>query len=307
LIFGGLLAITGKDFGPMLKAEDRARLSGSTLRKGALPLMDVANELGEARSSRPMLLSFLLPIGSLVGVTLYGFWWTGRGNVGIMQILAQADAALALLLGSFSMMLAGIAISFVSRIMTLGESIKTVLDGMKLMLMACVVLVLAWSLAAVTSEMELASFVTNTLGDAIPFSLVPLSLFLLSMLISFSTGTSWGTMTILTPVAIPLVYQMTGDSTVAITAAGIVFSGAIFGDHCSPISDTTVLASVFAGSDHIDHVSTQLPYGMVCAGLAALMYVAYGLFAVSPHILVMAGSALLLALFLLIPKERGHK
>jgi Na+/H+ antiporter NhaC len=306
VIFGGLLVLSGKDFGPMLKAEDRCRSSGITFREGALPLMDVASELGEARSSRPMLISFILPILSLTGVTLYGLWWTGRGHFGLMQILSHSDAALALLLGSVAMLLTGLTIAVVYRIMSVRESMDTVLDGMKLMLPACAVLVLAWSLAATTSEMKLAVFVTGFLGGTIPFALVPLCLFLLSMLISFSTGTSWGTMTILTPVAVPLVYGMTGDSSLAVTMAGIVFSGAIFGDHCSPISDTTVLASVFAGADHIDHFITQLPYGLVCAGLAALMYCVYGLFAVSPWILVLVGGALLIGFFVAIPQKKGR-
>jgi Na+/H+ antiporter NhaC len=306
LIFGGLLALTGKDFGPMLKAENRTRSFGTTFQKGAAPLMDVSNELGEAKNTRPMLISFLLPIVGLVGVTLYGFWWTGQGNgnASLMQILANADSALALMLGSFCMMLVGITVSVVYRIMTINETIKTVVDGMKLMLMACSVLVLAWSLSAVTSEMKLADFVIIAAGDSIPFSFIPLGLFLLSMMISFATGTSWGTMTILTPIAIPLAYEMSGDSTTAITMAGIVFSGAIFGDHCSPISDTTVLASVFAGADHIDHFTTQLPYGLFCAGLAALMYLALGLFSVKPYTLVITGTLLLVLFFLLVPRPR---
>ena len=297
VVFVGILAITGKDFGPMLKAEHRTKTTGATYREGASPMMDVATDLGVAKETKPMLMTFFLPIVALVGVTLFGFWWTGRGpDKGIMDILGDCDPAKALLWGSFYMTLTGFAIALGYKIMTIAETMNTIIDGMKLMLMACSILVLAWSLGTVTKDMKLADYIITVIGEAIPFTIVPLVIFLFGMFISFSTGTSWGTMTILTPIAIPLAYKMSGDSMTAVMMAGVVFSGAIFGDHCSPISDTTVLASIFAGADHIDHVTTQIPYALVCAAVAAVMYILYGFMGVSPFILIVIGLVALVAL-----------
>jgi Na+/H+ antiporter NhaC len=127
------------------------------------------------------------------------------------------------------------------------------------------------------------------------------------MIISFSTGTAWGTMTILTPVAIPLAYQFTGDPVISVCMAGIVFSGAIFGDHCSPISDTTVLASIFAGADHMDHVNTQVPYAVTVAAVAGIMYLLFGFLNIGPSLTIPLGLVLLSGLIWLLPKLAERK
>lgn len=292
----GILAISGKDFGPMLKAEHRAVTEGKVVRDGASPMMDVGYELGEPKDVKPMILTFFLPIIVLVGVTLFGFWWTGRPGDSIMEILGNSDPAKALLWGAFAMTLVGIFMALGQKIMNLKETMDTFLDGFKLMLLACSILVLAWSLGTVTGDMNLADYIITLIGDSISFAMLPIIIFLFGMFISFSTGTSWGTMAILTPIAIPLAYKVTGDANLAVVMAGVVFSGAIFGDHCSPISDTTVLASIFAGADHIDHVTTQLPYALTAAGVAGVMYIIFGITHMNPAILIVVGLAILVAL-----------
>src|SRR6056297_1938382 len=165
--------------------------------------------------------------------------------------------------------------------------------GFKLMLQACAILLSAWTLGTVTGDMQLAKYLTNVIGSTIPFGFIPLIIFMLGCIIAFSTGTSWGTMTILTPIAIPLVYNMTGDPIAAVMMSGVVFSGSIFGDHCSPISDTTVLACIFSGADHMDHVSTQIPYALTVASVAGLMFLLYGVFKLTPLVLIPFGIILL--------------
>jgi Na+/H+ antiporter NhaC len=155
--------------------------------------------------------------------------------------------------------------------------------------------------------MKLADYIITLIGDSMPFGLLPLIIFAFGMLISFATGTSWGTMTILTPIAIPLAYKITGDVTTASVMAGVVFSGAIFGDHCSPISDTTVLASIFSGADHIDHVSTQIPYAVTAAGVALVMYLLYGITGVGPVILIPLGILLLFGLMYVLSNHYSNK
>jgi len=302
VIFVGMLVITGKDYGPMLKAEHRAMSEGKIVRDGAKPMMDVNYELGEPNKTKPMLMTFFLPLIVLVGITLFGFWFTGRGAGGLTDILGASDPAKALLWGAFGMTITGIVMAISTKIMNLEEAMDTFLDGLKLMLLACVILVLAWSLGGITGEMDLAGFIVETIPASMPFVFVPITIFLLGMLISFATGTSWGTMTILTPIAIPLAYSLTNDATLSVAMAGVVFSGAIFGDHCSPISDTTVLASIFSGADHIDHVSTQIPYALTSAFVALVMYMLYGLFQTSPLILIPAGIALMYVLMITLSK-----
>lgn len=296
VIMVGIIVITKKDFGPMLKAEQRASRTGKVIRDDAIPLMDVTRELGEENETRPMLKTVLLPIATLILVTLLGFWLTGSEGQGIIGILENANPAKALLWGAFAMMLTGVVIAKIYKLMKIGKIMETILDGMKLMLLACAILILAWSLGAITSDMNLSDYLIRIIGSSVSFNYLPLIIFILGAIIAFATGTSWGTMTILTPIAIPLTYRITGEISTSVSLSGIVFSGAIFGDHCSPISDTTVLSSIFSGADHIDHVNTQLPYALSVAFIAGILYLLWGFFRIKPIILIVGGIICLLGL-----------
>lgn len=303
----GIIAISGKDFGPMLKAENRALTEGKKVRDGSSPMLDVGHELGEPKDIKPMLKTFFYPIITLIIVSLFGFWWTGRPGDNIMEILGNSDPAKALLWGAFAMSIVGITIALSQKIMNLEETMNTFLDGFKLMLLACGILVLAWSMGTVTKDMKLAEYIVTLFGDSISYSFLPIITFIVGMFVAFATGTSWGTMTILTPIVIPLAFQVTGDAHLSLILAGVVFSGAIFGDHCSPISDTTVLASIFAGADHMDHVSTQMPYALTTAGVAGVMYLLFGFWKISPGILVPLGIIILIALTYLLSGYYNNK
>ena len=194
------------------------------------------------------------------------------------------------------MMLCGVVIAIVYRLMTLKEIMETIIDGMKLMLLACAILVLAWGLGRITTDMKLAEYLISIMGKSISFKYFPVVIFIIGAVISFSTGTSWGTMTILTPIALPITYKMTNDVSTAVMMAGVVFSGAIFGDHCSPISDTTILSSIFSGSDHLDHVNTQLPYALVVAFVTSLLFIAWGFWNINPLTLIIIGVVLLIGM-----------
>ncbi len=298
----GVVAYTGWDFGSMLKAEKRAEKTGETARKGSTPMMDVNNELGDPGDSNAGLSTFFLPILALVAVAAFGFWYAGSEGSTLMEVLEKTDPAKALLWAAFAMTATGMLLAGVKHKMPLKDIMETVIDGMKLMLLACAILVLAWSLGIITKEMHLADFLIEIVSGNLPFEVIPVILFVLSMVIAFSTGTSWGAMTILTPVAIPLVYKMTGDPYTSVTMAGIVFSGAIFGDHCSPISDTTVLSSIFSGADHMDHVTTQIPYAILGALVAAMLYLVVGFTSVNPAILIVIGIALMILLLYILHK-----
>ncbi len=157
--------------------------------------------------------------------------------------------------------------------------------------MAFVVLTLAWSLGQVCTDLETAVFLKSAIGPNVPPSLLPVVVFLVAAAVSFATGTSWGTMAILTPLAVPLVLVSTTDDPgiLAATVAAIL-GGAVFGDHCSPISDTTILSSMASGCDHVDHVRTQLPYALFAASVAVLVgYLADAVTGVPAWILLVVG------------------
>lgn len=296
LIFVGLMMYTGKDYGPMLKAEVRCLETGQFTRPGANPMLDVGNELGEPKQTNPMIRSFVLPIALAFITIIVGIFWTGRefASSGIMSILENCDAQAALLWGAFVMGATGIAIALITRIMTFEETMTTIVDGFKLMSLTGAILVMAWSLSSVTKEMGLAQYVVQAVGGNIPTGILPLCVFLISILIAFATGTSWGTMAIMTPLAIPLAYSITGgDLDFTVGMCGAVLSGAIFGDHSSPVSDTTVMASIFSGADHIDHVGTQLPYAATVGAVIGVLYLIFGFTEISPFILLPIGVVML--------------
>src|SRR5690625_2333655 len=201
-----------------------------------------------------------------------------------MDALANTDVAVALTWGAFAMTLVGIIIALIQ-----GAGLKmcedTLLGGIRTMLPALVIIVLAWSIGTVTSELGTAEFVVGATESWMTPALVPFLVFVIGMFISFATGASWGTMSILTPIAIPLAFSIGGADLVHIVI-GAIFAGSIFGDHVSPISDTTVMASIFAESDHIAHVNTQIPYALVPASIAGVLYLSYSIVGSSVILLV---------------------
>ena len=217
LIFVGIMMYTGRDYGPMLKAEVRALTKGEFNGPEAKPMLDVGSELGEAKRTKPMIRSFVLPIAAAFVVIISGILYTGitnpdRTGADLMAILDACDAQLALYWGAFAMALMGIIIALTSKIMSFEETMTTIVDGFKLMSMTGAILVLAWSLGAITKSMGLGDFVATYVGGNIPTGLLPLLVLVCSCLVAFATGTSWGTMAIMTPLAIQLGYAITGDA-----------------------------------------------------------------------------------------------
>jgi len=267
------MLILGKDFGPMADAELRARKTGKLVADGATPLSSIGADLGEVvDAEKASIWNFVLPLITLIGVGIWAIWYTGGGGTGksIMDALADTEVDIALTWAAFAMTVVGLILALIHG-MSLEECEKTVLGGFKTMLPAVLIMVLAWSVGTVCGSLGTADFVVNATKGWMSASLLPFLLFVICMFISFATGTSWGTMAIITPIGIPLAYSIGGIPLVAI-AIGSIFSGAIFGDHCSPISDTTVMSSIFAESDHIAHVTTQIPYALVVAGISAVLY-----------------------------------
>ncbi|MEC5423049.1 Na+/H+ antiporter NhaC family protein [Virgibacillus sp. C22-A2] len=283
------MIILGKDFGPMAHAEKRALDTGKLIADGSTPLSSVEQDLGEPhRKEGGSVWNFILPLVTLISVSIWGLWYSGGGATGksMMDALADTDVSVALTWGAFAMTAVGIILGLIQG-MGLKKCEDTLLGGIRTMLPALVIIVLAWSIGTVTSELGTAEFVVGATEGWMTAALLPFLIFVVGMFIAFATGTSWGTMSILTPLAIPLAYTIGGTDLLPIII-GAIFAGAIFGDHVSPISDTTVMASIFAGSDHIAHVRTQIPYALVPAGISGLLYLSYTLIG-SSIVLLIAG------------------
>ena len=265
--------IFGKDFGPMADAELRSLKTGKLIADGAVPLSSVEMDLGEPiNQEKANVLFFVLPLITLIGVGVWALWYTGGGPEGknLMDALADTEVDVALSWAAFAMALVGVILAMIQRF-SFKDIEDTIMGGIRTMLPAIIIMILAWSIGAVTDALGTADFVVGATQMWMSPALLPFLIFVICMFISFSTGTSWGTMAIMTPIGIPLAYTIGGLPLVHIII-GSIFAGAIFGDHCSPISDTTVMASIFAGSDHIAHVKTQIPYAFLVAGISAVLY-----------------------------------
>lgn len=282
------MIIAGKDFGPMAKAEHRAHTTGKLIPDGSMPLSSVDQDLGEPHQREGSVWNFILPLVTLISVSIWGLWYSGGGATGksMMDALADTDVSVALTWGAFAMTAVGIIIALVQG-MGLKKCEDTLLGGIRTMLPALIIIILAWSIGTVTEVLGTAEFVVSATEGWMTAALIPFLIFVIAMFISFATGTSWGTMSILTPIAIPLAYTMGGEELIPIVI-GAIFAGSIFGDHVSPISDTTVMASIFSESDHIAHVNTQIPYALVPAGIAGVLYLLYS-FIGSGIVLLIAG------------------
>jgi Na+/H+ antiporter NhaC len=213
-----------------------------------------------------------------------------------------------------AVLVAGV-LAMAQRILTLREVIDAWYAGVRAMLLAIIILVLAWALSNVNEILHTADYLVSTLGEAIDPPLLPTLIFVLSAFTAFATGSSWGVMGVVMPLAIPLSWAalvangMTGDQGMAIfySTVAAVLAGAVWGDHCSPISDTTILSSLASECDHIDHVRTQIPYaiivGLVAIGIGSLP-VAYGYY---PWWLgLLASIVILLAALFVIGRKSGE-
>lgn len=252
------------NIGPMKKAEKRTQ-GGDVLWPGSVPLVDVSAEqrIEEDEADIPSASLMAVPILTMVVMMPVGLYLTGDGN--------PIEGS-----GSVSVLWAVIAAILVSWIMILGTGTASVNELMRIfmkgagsLLPIATILLFALALGDVAIELGTGIYVAGVVGDAIPGPLLAPLIFIVSAFIAFSVGSSWGTFAIMIPIAIPIAVTL-GLPVPLFLAAAI--SGAIFGDHASPISDTTVVASMASATDHIDHVRTQLPYALLAAGIAATLF-----------------------------------
>lgn len=286
LVFIG--AITGRDLGPMLAAERRAR-SGGPLSPGG-PVEDEPVSVTKP-GVPPRALNAIVPIGTVLAVTLGWILWAGTAPMASFSPLSLADwkvvfdnaggdIALILLVAALAGSVVAFALAGGQRLLSPREAVSAYGDGMKTLAEAAAVLIAAWAIKSVCDSLSTGLTIVALIGDGLPPLWIPLTVFLMSGAIAFSTGTSWGTMALVLPIAAPLSATLSGDTLIVLASLGAVLDGAIWGDHCSPISDTTVLSSTASGCPHLAHVRTQLPYAtlaMLAAGAWGYLGVAGGL------------------------------
>lgn len=275
IAFAGILAWTGWGFGPMRQAERRASERGELVRPGGTPLVsEDVTEIEPEDEGRGRALDLVLPVTVMVGMILIGLWVTGDGNLmqgsgstAVLWAVGAAVAAAALLYRLPRPLGSGRPILSISR------STELVLKGSAGLVPVTALIVLAFALGTVSRELEMGAYVATLLpAGALPWWL-PAAVFATGGGISFTLGSSWTTFAILIPVAMPLV---TPGTAAAPLLLGAVLAGGIFGDYSSPLSDTSIISSMAAASDHVDHVNTQLPYALCLAGLAGIGYLLAG-------------------------------
>lgn len=262
------VVVTGFDVGPMREAERRTREEGKFLRDGGEPL--VANEvlmLEPKTGAPPRAMNMVLPILTLVVAVLVGLYLTGGGN------LMNGDGATSVF-WALGISVSTAALSYrLQGILTLGEITEMFMKGVGGMIPIAVLLMLAFVIGDVCQAMGTGAYVAGAVEGGLPRFLIPAALFIAAGVTSFSTGTSWGTWAIMVPIAVPMIGILGLHPSLVIAS---VLGGGIFGDHCSPISDSTIMSSMAAGTDHIDHVRTQLPYALGVGGVTVAAYMVLG-------------------------------
>ena len=294
LVMVPLVAITGYEFSAMAKAEKRVSTTGKIYWDSSKPMREYQSVGNENSNVSPMVV--WLPL-LVMFVTLFGLLMPeGFPLKKVSGTLFRTALVTGYLYGSIVMM--GLMAYY--KVKKPSESLGIYFKGMGKMTEVIIILVLAWALGAVGKEIGTANYIIQlSKGNIAPW-LVPAIIFLIGAIISFSTGTSWGTFAIMMPLAIPMAVSLGAPLHVSI---GAVLSGGLFGDHCSPISDTTILASTGAGCDHIDHVKTQIPYALINGGVAFLAYLAAGF---GENILVLfAAIAVMITAFITLSKLKG--
>ncbi|WP_290772374.1 Na+/H+ antiporter NhaC family protein, partial [Anaerofustis sp.] len=296
------LVLLKVDFGSMKKHEENAA-------KGDLHSLINAGYLEEEEkevNEKGKVIDLVLPVVVLIICCVTGMLYSGGffAGTGFVEAFSNSDASVGLSLGSVFALIFTIAMYVVRRVISFNDCMECIPEGFKAMVPAILILTFAWSLKAMTDSLGAAVFVEGIMkGSAAGFmNFLPAIIFLVGCFLAFATGTSWGTFGIL----IPIVVQVFANSNpqLMIISISACMAGAVCGDHCSPISDTTIMASAGAQCNHVNHVSTQLPYAITAAAVSFVTYIVAG-FTQSAWISLPFGIILMLATLLIIKKNNG--
>lgn len=272
IIFAFVLAITGWGFGPMKRAEERA-LTGELIRPGSRPMIsdEVAN-IEPVRSEGHSAANLLMPIGVMVLMIFVSLYITGDGNImqgsGSTSVLWAVSTAIGVAAVYYALPLGR------RPVLSLTESTEFVLKGSSGLVGVTVLIVFAFALGQVSRELEMGPYLVGIIGEGMPVWWLPAVVFIVGCFISFTLGSSWTAFAIMIPIALPIAEGL--DINMALML-GAVLSGGVYGDHASPLSDTSIISSMAAACDHIDHVNSQLPYTFVLALVSIIMFLGAGI------------------------------
>ena len=313
LVFVFTIAGTGRDFSTMYDYEVAARQGNDRSIQGASGGYTNESESKQLEAKDPdraRAVNAFLPILAFIISVISGLFATGEGD-NIQDIIGSADAYQALLWGSLIGVMTAFLLSVSQGLMSLEETVQSWYEGVKFMIFAIIVLILAWSLGQTTELLQTAQYLVSILGEFLPVAYVPTIIFILAAATAFATGTSWGTMGIFYPIVIPLAWQVLFINGVAdvehmyiiYSSVACVLCGAVWGDHCSPISDTTIMSSMASGCNHIDHVATQFPYAMIVGSIALLLGTIPTGYGWSPLLMIPLGVLMIFTVIFLFGKR----
>ena len=312
IMFVLLVSTSGRDFGPMLKAEIRAR-GGQVKPTSADALPSIEGEELTAKDNIPLrATNAFVPIIVLVIALSISLYVTGAaGGDSIRDRLGEAEPYMSMMYASFVGVLVAALMSIGQRILSVHETVDAWYGGLRATLFGMIILVLAWALSDLTEDLRTAEYLVTVLADSLPYALVPAIVFVLAATTAFTTGTSWGAMGILVPLVVPLTWAVMEINGIAdpsgmhlmYSAVACVLAGAVWGDHCSPISDTTVLSSVASGCNHIEHVRTQLPYALLVGAVALVFGTIPGGYGLHPLVSILIGGGILVAVHFYIGRK----
>ena len=295
-----LIAILKIDYGPMVKHEKNA-LKGDLF---TLPMPESAKD--DTVKGKGKVIDLILPVASLIVFCVLGMVYTGgyfETDLSIKQFaesFGKSDASVGLTYGSFLAIVFTLILYLTRRVLKFKECMKCIEEGFKAMVAPITILTLAWSLKAMTDSLGAAEYVANIVDQSKGsfLNILPAIIFLIACGLSFATGTSWGTFGILIPITLKA-FPLESGSPLAVICVSACMAGAVCGDHCSPISDTTIMSSAGAQCNHIGHVSTQLPYALTAAAVSFVTYLIAG-FIQNPFICLTMGAALTVGLMFLL-------
>lgn len=323
LIFILFLIFRGVDYGPMLKAERKARQTEILPGDEQFSFSNELNKLEVDEDIKARWFNAVIPVLVIIFGTIGGLISTGWDpeiwndetiafGRKISATIGNADSYTALLWSSLSGVIVALILTISQRILNLKDSIDSLINGFRTMLTAVLILILAWSVALITEHMHTATFISNSMLEmSLSPYFVPTITFILAALVSFSTGSSWGTMAILYPLILPATWLITQDygldydnsMLIFYNVVACVLTGSVLGDHCSPISDTTILSSLASSCNHIEHVRTQLPYALTVGTVAILVGTLPAAYGISSFILFPAGLLILFVAVLFLGKK----
>jgi Na+/H+ antiporter NhaC len=280
-----LVIITQKDIGPMKKAEERAIKEGKVIRDGATPM--ISSEIismEKIKHAIPKAKNMIVPIAVMVGMMPVGLIYTGWNKVEnfytnpwwkqIFLAIGQGSGSTSVLWAVLTAIVVGAVLYRTQKIFKLGEIINLTFKGVGGLIPLALLMMLAFAIGKVCKDLGTGIYVAEVSKSWLSPAIVPFIVFLVAGFIAFSTGTSWGTFAIMIPIGLQMANVMDANIYLTIAAA---LGGGVFGDHSSPISDTTIISSMASASDHIDHVKTQLPYALIAGGFAAIFYLIIGI------------------------------